>query len=218
MNAKKLIAILAIAVPAAIAPTYAADSACRISRSAPADHLGSVPILLGLDSVRKELKITTSQADRLDIVRADFKSGARKLTAQAPMSPTARRSAAAALAKLKTKANADALAVLTPTQRCRLAQIEYQVLGGTMLLSHSVQKTLKLSVSQIAVIGKLENKGIAYAGSVNQRFEDGKISHHERLILLRTNRTKQAEAMIRLLSPAQRQALMTLCGNPVKKN
>jgi len=217
MNLNTLSAVLAITVASALAPLSAADSGDRIVRSAPGDHLGSVPVLLGLDSVRKELKISRSQAAQLDQIRTGFKAGARKLVAQTPANPAARRSAEATLVRLKTKANAEALAVLTPTQRCRLAQIEYQILGGTMLLSPSVQKTLGLSASQIASIGKLQQKGIKYAGAVNQRFENGKISHHERVALLRTHRTKQAEAMIRLLTPAQRTTLKTLSGTPIKK-
>ena len=217
MNIKLLSAVIAISISGTVAPLSAAVSGDRIVRSTPADHLGSVAVLLGLDSVRKELKITRTQAGQLDQIRAGFKAGARKLTAQAPSGPAARRSADATLARLKTKANADALAVLTPTQRCRLAQIEYQVLGGTILLSHSVQKTLGLSPSQVASINKLEQKGFKYAGAVNQRFENGKISHHERLSLLRTNRIKQAQAMLHVLTPAQRTTLKTLSGSPIRK-
>ena len=201
-----------------MAPIYAADGGVRIVRSTPADHPGSVPVLLGLDSVRKEIGLTASQSSRMDRIRAEFKAGARKLTAQAPATPAARQSSEAALVALKTKANAKALAVLTPVQRCRLAQIEYRVLGGTMLLSPSVQKTLGLSASQIAKIGKLEQKRIAYAGGVNRRFEDGKISHHERVALLRSYRAKQAEALIRVLTPAQRQTFRTLQGHPLPKS
>jgi len=218
MNAKNLPALLAVVIAVSVAPLRAADGGGCLFRSAPSDHPGAVPILLGLDSVRKELHLSAAQAGRLDEIRSDFKARARQLTARTPTNPSERRSAGTHLAHLRTTANAQALAVLTPAQRCRLAQIEYQVLGGTMLLSPSVQKSLGLSPVQIARIGRLEKKGIASAGAVNRRFENGEISHHERLAILRAHRIKQAEALVRLLTPAQRQTLNTLRGNPVKNN
>ena len=215
MNAIKLTAIFALALSPAIAPLRAADCCCL--KQAPAAHPGSVAILLGLDSVRRELKLSPAQAARLDAIRADFKTGARKLTAQAPGTPVARKSAWYSLANLKNKADANALAVLTPEQRSRLVQIEHQILGGTMLLLPSVQKAIGLSPAQIAKIGRLQQNGLKYAGALNRRFEDGKISHHERLALLRAHRIKQAGAMVRLLTPSQRQALNALRGKPLPK-
>ena len=40
------------------------------------EHPGSVPVLLGLDSVRNELGLTKSQCARLDKIRSDFKDDA----------------------------------------------------------------------------------------------------------------------------------------------
>lgn len=215
MNVKTLSALLALLASFAVVRVHAADCGCCASLAATADHPGSVPVLLGLDPVRKELKLAAAQTARLDKIRAAFKADARKLAASMPQGPAARRSAAANLAVLKTAADANALAVLTPAQRSRFVQIEHQVLGGTMLVSPSVQKSLGLSAPQIARISKLRQAGLASAATVNRRFNSGEISHHERMAILRSCRIKEAAAMLQILTPPQKQVLNSLRGKPV---
>lgn len=215
MNAKKITAILALALAHAALPLRAADCGCIPQSPEAAGHPGSVPVLLGLDPVRKELKLTAAQTAELDQIRSGFKSAARRLTAQPPATQAARRSAEVRLASLKGAADASALAVLTPVQQSRLAQIEHHVLGASMLAVPSVQKSLGLSASQIAGIDKIRQSGLAFAGAVNRRFENGEIGHQERLAILHARRIKQAKAMAALLTPAQRKALDARRGKPL---
>jgi len=210
----KLFASLLAAAAISTSGTRAADCACETARPGPSEHPGSLPVLLCTDAVSKELKLTSAQATSLGAIRSAFRSSARRLTAQAPSTPAARRAAAEKLAALKSNADAEALAVLTPAQRSRIGQIEHRVLGGTMLLSPSVQKKLQLTPAQTAKISALKQSGEDFTAAVNKRFENGEISHHDRLATLRANRIKLAGAMTKILSPAQRQTLKSLAGVP----
>ncbi len=209
-----LFASLLVAAVVSTSGALAADCACQVGQP---EHPGSLPVLLCTDAVRKELNLTKAQVESLGTIRNAFRSSARQLTAQAPATPAARRAAGAKLAALKSDADAEALAVLTPAQRSRIAQIEHQILGGTMLLSPAVQKKLSLTAAQTAQINALQQSGEDMTASVNKRFENGEISHQERLAALRANRIKLAGAMTKILSPAQRQAFKSLAGVPAAK-
>jgi Spy/CpxP family protein refolding chaperone len=183
--------------------------------TAAVDHPGSLPILLGVEKVRAELRLDSLQRALLDSLRDEYKSAARGLTATMPKTPEERATAQARLLRLNERFNKRALSVLNPSQRAKLSAIEARFLGATVLYSPGVQAKLKLTKEQKRQIEAIRQKGIAFVGKVNRRFEEGKIGQQERLQLLRSRRMAQAAEMLRLLTPEQRGALLALGGKKV---
>lgn len=180
--------------------------------TAAVDHPGSLPILLGVERVRTELKLDSLQRALLDSIRSEYKSAARKLAEPMPKTPQERALAQGKLLQLNERFNKRALSVLNPSQRAKLSQIEARFLGATVLYSPGMQAKLKLTDEQKRQIEAIRQKGIAYVGKVNRKFEEGKIGQQERLQLLRNRRTVQAAEMLRLLTPEQRSAVLALEG------
>jgi Spy/CpxP family protein refolding chaperone len=169
-----------------------------------------------LDNVRNDLRISPSQAIKLDAIRNALRAEARKIVASAGSSAATLRNAEASLQKAATTANARALALLTPAQKSRLTQIEHQLLGGTLLASPSVQKQLALSTSQITSIEKIRAGEATYTNKVNADFHEGLISHQDRIELLRARRLADADRMMSVLTPEQRKAKLSFAGQPLK--
>lgn len=180
--------------------------------TAAVDHPGSLPILLGVERVRTELKLDSLQRALLDSLRSEYKSSARKLTEPMPKTAQERVAAEGKLLQLNERFNRRALSVLNPSQRAKLSQIEAKFLGATMLYSPRVQVKLKLTEDQKRQIEAIRQKGVAYVGKINRKFEEGKIGQQARLQLLRNRRTVQAAEMLRLLTPEQRSEVLALEG------
>jgi hypothetical protein len=181
------------------------------------EHPGSVPVLLGLDSVRRELGLTKSQCARLDRIRSDFKADAHLITAHPPATPVEKAAANATVKALIARYNEKAIAVLTPSQHARLVQIERQTLGGLMLFLPGEQKLLGLTAAQIAAIGKVRSDGEAFASRVTSSFEKGAITLQERLTTLKNYRLKQAANCLRTLTREQRKTFQSLQGEKLKQ-
>jgi hypothetical protein len=180
--------------------------------TAAVDHPGSLPILLGVERVRTELKLDSLQRALLDSLRSEYKSSARKLTDPMPKTPQERTAAEGKLLQLNERLNRRALSVLNPSQREKLSQIEAKFLGATIIYSPRVQAKLKLTAEQKRQIEAIRQKGVAYVGKINRKFEEGKIGQQARLQLLRNRRTVQAAEMLRLLTPEQRSEVLALEG------
>jgi hypothetical protein len=183
--------------------------------TAPADHPGSLPLLLGVERVRTELKLDSLQRALLDSLRGEYKSAVRKLTDPMPKTPQERAAAESRLLRLNEQFNRRALSVLNPAQRAKLSGIEARFLGATALYSPGVQAKLKLTEEQKGKIEAIRKKGVAYVAKINRRFEEGKISQQERLQLLRNRRMEQGVEMLRLLTPEQRSAVLALEGKKI---
>jgi len=184
--------------------------------AASTEHPGSVPVLLGLDSVRKELGLTKAQCAKLDKIRADFKADAHLITTRPPSTPVEKKAANSTVKALVTRYNERAITVLTVPQHERLVQIERQTLGGLMLFQPGEQKQLGLTAGQTASIGKLHSDGEGFASRVTSSYEKGDISLQERLATLRNYRLKQSAKCLRVLTPAQRKAFKSLQGKEFK--
>lgn len=184
-----------------------------VATTAPVDHPGALPVLLGLDTVRTELKLDSLQRAVLDSLRGEYKSAARKLVDPMPAEAGARVKAEKELVALTDRYNKRALSVLNSTQRTRFLEIEHQVLGATALYMPSVQKKVALSTSQKKQIETIRQKGVAYVGSVNRQFEEGKIGYQERIELLRSRRLSQGTALLKVLTPEQRSTFVSLGGD-----
>ena len=202
---KLLAALLAVCV---FAPSVFATTAA-------VDHPGSLPLLLGVEKVRAELGLDSLQRALLDSIRGEYRSSARKLTNPMPSTPQERAAAQQKLLQLNEQFNKRALSVLNPTQRAKLSSMEARFLGATMLYSPSVQAKLKLTGEQKSQIDSIRQKGISYVGKINRKFEEGKIGQQQRLQLLRTRRMTQGEEMLRVLTPAQRSAVLAMEGKKV---
>jgi Spy/CpxP family protein refolding chaperone len=200
-----LAALLGIAL---VAPTLWATTA-------PVDHPGSLPILLGVERVRAELRLDSLQRALLDSLRGEYRSAARKLTNPLPQTAPDRAVAHAKLLRLNEQFNRRALSILNPTQRAKLSAIEAKFLGATLLYSPAVQAKLKLTDQQKQRIEAIRQKGLIYVGKVNRKFEEGKISQQARLQLLRSRRMTQGAEMLRLLTPEQRDAVLALGGKKI---
>ena len=180
------------------------------------EHPGSVPVLLGLDSVKKELGLTKAQSAKLEKIRSDFKADARLITTRTPSTAVEKAAANTTVKSLVAKYNDKAVAVLTPQQHERLLQIERQTLGGLMLFLPAEQKQLGLSEEQIAALGKIRTDGEAFASRVTSSFEKGDLTLSERLAKLRSYRIKQSGSCLRVLTPAQRKSFEGLQGRAIK--
>lgn len=179
---------------------------------APSNHPGAVPILLGLDKVRAELKVDSLQKAVLDSIRSEYKAAVRKLTDPMPVTPEQRVAAEKQLIALNERYNQRALSVLNDSQRKRFVQIEHQVLGASMLYSPEVRRKIGLSPEQGKQVLGIHDAEKAYVAKINRQFEAGKIGYQDRIELLRSKRLSQGTQLLKLLTPEQRDALSALGG------
>lgn len=180
--------------------------------TAAVEHPGSVPVLLGLDKVRAELKLDSLQRAVLDSIRSEYKSAANKLVPPAGATQDQRVAAEKSLLQLNDRYNKRALSVLNDNQRKRFSEIERQVLGASAVLVPSVQSKLSLSDKQKQQIESIRLSGLTYVGKINHQFEDGKIGFYDRIKLLHDRRMAQGASLMKVLTPEQRAALLTLEG------
>jgi len=178
----------------------------------PKDHPGSLAILLGNDSVRADLKLRSLQRAVLDSLRSDYRADARAIVAKVAKKELDATSAFAKLSALTDHYDARALSTLNPEQRTRLRQIEQQILGGAILVSPDIQKSLALTDPQKAKIEKIRVKGLEAVDKVNHRYDAGKISLNERLLELKDHRKDTADAMLKVLTKEQRAAFVAAEG------
>lgn len=177
---------------------------------------GSLPVLLGNQSVRADLALTKSQCARLDKIRTDYKADARLVTARHPETDVERKAAHATLTRISSSYNAEAAAVLTPAQKVRLEQIGHQTLGGWMLFQPHVRQKLGVTKPQETAIEKIRAESDAFAGKLNRAFENGEIDLQDRLQSLREWRVKASDRLRRTLSPDQKKSLIQMQGQQFK--
>lgn len=177
---------------------------------------GSLPVLLGNQSVRSDLALTKSQCDQLDKIRAAYKSDARLITTRHPETAVERKAADATLAQLNSSCNAKAAGVLTAEQKVRLEQIGHQTLGGWMLFQPNVRQKLGVTKSQESAIDKIRVEADAFAGKLNRAFEDGEIDLQDRLQSLREWRIRASDRLKRILTPDQVKSLIQMQGQQFK--
>jgi hypothetical protein len=183
---------------------------------AAADHPGSLPILLGLEKVRSELKLDSLQRALLDSLRAEYKAAARKVTSTIPPTPGERAAAEKKFRQLNEHFNRRALSMLNEDQRAKLTAIERKSLGSTMVYMPSVQAKLGLTEQQKKKVEAIRRQGLLYVAKINRRFEQGKISQQQRLQLLRSRRSAQGAQILQVLTPEQRNEVLTLGGKKVQ--
>jgi Spy/CpxP family protein refolding chaperone len=178
----------------------------------PTTKPGSEAVLLGTDTVRKDLNLTTLQRTVLNDIRTEYREDARAIVAKVNTGKLSKKEAQAQLESLTASSNRRALHTLSADQRARLTQIEHQILGAFMLLSGDVQKELALTPKQKEKLAYVWWRTQKTASAINKKFEDGKISYYERIIELRDNRIDRSDDMLERLTKEQRAKLDQLAG------
>ena len=176
------------------------------------DHPGSIPVLLGLDPVRQDLKLTSLQCALLDSLRSQYKSQVRNLTQLGMADEDASLRASWDLRSLRKQFNGRALAVLTPSQQDRLRQIERQMLGGNLLTSPAEQKLLGLDAGQQQQLAAIARSSQAQVNAINARYNAGQLSPFWRGIKLRGIQSKSSQQMVSVLTRQQKKQWLVLSG------
>ena len=184
--------------------SYAATSAPKQAAMPIRENPGSLPILISLDHVSKDLHLTSLQKSVIAGLRSDYRAAAMKLMKMHHQTPAELAQAQKKLEQLSVSYNQRAMDVLTPVQRHRLREVERQVLGGALLVAPSEQKLLGLSDEQKQKIEKIHQDSYSKAMNIDLRADQGKMSYHQQILALRKNRKKHGEKMLKVLTPAQR--------------
>lgn len=169
-------------------------------------------MLLGLDPVRQDLKLSSLQSALLDSLRSEYRQRSRQITAIGMADQDASLRASWDLRSLRKQYNHRALAVLNPTQLDRLRQIERQMLGGNLLTSAAEQKLLGLSAAQqqqLATIAQSSNSKVA---ALNAQASSGKLSPFWSDIKRRQVQSGTSRRMLSVLTPEQKKQWLVLSG------
>jgi Spy/CpxP family protein refolding chaperone len=199
---------------AAISLGSFAQAASSVAPSVPTKPPGSVAILLGVDSVRKELHLTSLQRAVLSDIREQYRETSREIVAKAGADLESKKQAQAKLDALTASSDRSALRALNDDQRQRLIEIQYQIRGGYELLAPALQQKLGVTGTQKAKIEKIWLRGDKYVSKVNARFEKGQISLNQKLLDLRKNREACSADLLAVLTPKQYSKFLFLEGEP----
>jgi len=176
------------------------------------DHPGSVAVLLGLDPVRQDLKLSSLQCTLLDSLRSEYKSRARKITAIGMDGEDAALRAGWDLRKLRKKYNERALAVLSSSQQDRLRQIERQQLKGNLLTSPSEQQLLGLSANQQQQIAAISASKSSQIAAINAKYNNSLGSSFLKDLSLHNLQNQTSRQMLAVLTDKQKESWLILSG------
>lgn len=192
------------------------SAALLTTATAASDSPASVPVLLGLEPVREDLKLTTLQCALLDSLRAEYKAKVGVVAAVGLADKKAAPKAATDIASYRATYNRRALNVLSPAQQTRLRQIERQMLGATLLTSVSEQKLLGLNERQVLKIGEISAYEQKKAAAIMKKFSEGKCTAFRKDIDLRRLQKTVGRSIYALLTPEQRKQWLGLTGPKLK--
>ena len=209
---KRLLRMILIAAVMTGCTRAQSMSSLPATRGGFSDHPGSIPVLLGLDPVRQDLKLSSLQCALLDSLRSQYKTQARNITAIGMGGEDAAMRAGSDLKSLRKQYNKRALAVLSPSQQDRLRQIERQMLEGALLTSPAEQQLLGLSGPQQQAIAAISKADQAKASSIYNQFNSGKISSFRKDINLRRNQKQTSKQMMAVLDGKQKMNWLVLSG------
>jgi Spy/CpxP family protein refolding chaperone len=199
-----------------IAAVLLLASSSFLSAKGNPDSPASVPVLLGLEPVRQDLKISSLQVALLDAIRSEYKAKVSVIAAVGLADPKLVPKAEADIRELRHRYNQRALNVLNPTQQKRLRQIERQMLGGALLTSTSEQKLLGITPEQAKKLAEIHAADKAKAAEINAKFNAGKISSFRRDIDLHRNLRTTSRSMLHVLTPEQTKQWLGLAGPKLK--
>ena len=191
-------------------------AALLTSATAASDSPASVPVLLGLEPVRQDLKLTTLQCALLDSLRAEYKAKVGVVAAVGMADKKAAPKASSDIASYRATDNRRALNVLSPTQQTRLRQIERQMLGATLLTSVSEQKLLGLNERQVRKIGEISAYEQKKAAAIMKKFNEGKSTPFHKNIDLRRLQKTVGRSIYAQLTEDQKKQWLGLTGPKLK--
>jgi hypothetical protein len=184
--------------------------------SATTDSPASVPVLLGLEPVRQDLKLSSLQCALLDSLRAEYKAKVGVVASAGLLDSKLAPKASADLDAYRASYNRRALNILNPGQQQRLRQIERQMLGASLLTSTSEQKVLGLDDRQICKIGEIHAYDQTKAASIMKRFHEGRINSFRKDLDLRRLQKRIGRSIYATLTPDQRKQWLGLTGPKLK--
>jgi len=176
------------------------------------DSPASLAVLLGLDGVRQELRITPAQSGLLDALQSDYTSQAKTIKAIGQADQDAALRADWDVRSLRKQYNSRSLAILTPDQQQRLMELQRQMLGGSLLSSVTEQKLLGLSPQQQQQLAALGSSSQAQATSINAQAQAGQLSDFRKGIELRRIQQQTSDRMVAILTPDQKKQWKILSG------
>lgn len=200
-----VILLTAVSLFSLLQETLTATTPSTLGTTEGRDNPGSLPILIGLDHVGKDLHLTSLQKTIIGGLRSDYRAAALKITQAEHVTSSETAILQLKLDRLAEDYNDRATAVLNRSQRHRLRQIERQILGGTLLTSPSEQQFLGLSDLQKKKIAQLQEQAERHASSIHQQANRGVLNYHQQIMALRKNRERYATAMLEVLSKEQLQ-------------
>ena len=180
------------------------------------DSPASVPVLLGLEPVRQDLKLSSLQCALLDSLRAEYKAKVGVVASAGLLDSKLAPKASADLDAYRASYNRRALNVLNPAQQQRLRQIERQMLGASLLTSPSEQKLLGLDDRQIRKIGEIHAYDQTKAASIMKRFHEGRINSFRKDLDFRRLQKTVGRSIYAILTPDQRKQWLGLTGPKLK--
>ncbi|MEO8205804.1 MAG: hypothetical protein ABI615_06450 [Chthoniobacterales bacterium] len=170
---------------------------------APTD-LGSLAKFLSNEKVRTALNLSASQREQLDSEYSSLRSQVRRLVLTTPSNPAARAAADVKLKGIMKSSNHDAYSVLSKQQKAGLLKLEAKHLGGTLLLSNSVQTTLGVTAAQKAQIASIHAGTTAQYNDIEKLYQQGKTSFREKISRFHDARVQEAPKLMNVLTPAQK--------------
>lgn len=176
------------------------------------DHPGSIPVLLGLEPVRQDLKLSSLQCALLDSLRSEYKARCRKITALGMADTDAGIRADWDLKSVRRQFNGRALAVLSSAQQDLLRQIERQMLGGNLLTSPAEQKLLGLTPAQQQRIALIASAKSARIAAINSKYDNPSGSSFFKDLTLHRYQQETSRRMLAVLTEKQRKQWLVLCG------
>lgn len=173
---------------------------------------GSDAFLLRRDDVKKDLKVTTEQASKLDAfqqaqmqkMRDMFQGGGGQRPSPEEMQ---------AMRDKMNKESDDAIAqILTADQVKRLHQIGIQLAGNRAVLRPDVQKELGLSDEQTTKLKKLQTDQQTANQELMRKMRDQEIDRDQLTELMAKNNKAMDDELDKILTDAQKAKLKDLAG------
>lgn len=180
------------------------------------DSPASVPVLLGLEPVRQDLKLSSLQCALLDSLRAEYKAKVSVTAAAGLADPGIAPKCETDLKAWRVAYNTRALRILNPAQQSRLRQIERQMLKGYFLNSPSEQKLLGFTPEQTRKAADIARYDRQQASRIMTDFHAGRISHFRKDIELHRLQSTTARSMMHLLTRKQQAQYLGLTGPKLK--
>lgn len=166
----------------------------------------SIQLLMRPD-VQADLQLSNGQKVQLNAIRERTAKQMKNAPAQGQNMAGMR----AMMAQRLEQDNREAEALLSETQRNRLAEIKLQLQGDFVLLDPEVQKNLEFSDFQKSQAQALQAQ---QQERMREEMRSGSFSHGKMMVVMKRLQGQYAASLMKLLTPEQSAKLKTLKGRP----